>query len=336
MLSRVADSLYWMSRYIERSENLTRLMEVNLQLMLDFESLDDERIKAHWEPIIRSTGDEELFYKLYDQADSETVTDFMTFSEKNPNSVLCCVMAARENARMVRDQISTEMWEVINKLYLFLRSNSSKQVWKHGAHEFYERIKEFSHTFSGLVDATIMHDEGYNFVQLGTFIERADKTTRILDIKYHILLPAASEVGGAVDTAQWVAVLRSASAYDAFHRIYVGDVNPAKIADFLIFSSEFPRSIRYCVNQIDRYLHRISNTSVGGFSNEPEKACGRLVSDLTYSSIDDVFRQGLHEYLDGVQLALNEIGGSTFDTYMFLPPIDLAEEIHQQQLQQQQ
>jgi len=245
MLSRVADSLYWMARYIERAENITRLLEVNLQLLLDFEHLDDAQVKEHWDPIIRASGDEKQFYELYEMADSQTVTDFLTFNIRNPNSVLSCIFAARENARQVRDQISSEIFETINNLYLFLRSANAKTVWQKGAWDFYDRIQEHSHLFQGLVSATISRDEGYEFMQFGTYMERADKTARILDVKYHMLLPQVSDVGGAVDVAQWMALLKSASAFEAYHRIYVTDVDPAKIAEFLIFSSSFPAMARW-------------------------------------------------------------------------------------------
>jgi len=334
MLSRVADSLYWMSRYIERAESIGRLLEVNLQLLLDFAHVDDEKVKEHWEPIIRSTGDEKLFYELYDEANNETVTDFLTFNERNPNSVQSCLFAARENARVVRDQISGEMWEVINELFLFLRSRNARQVWESGAHEFYAKIKNYSHLFQGLTDSTFSRDEGYEFIQFGKYLERADKTTRILDIKYHILLPSANDVGGAVDVAQWQAVLRSTSGLESYHRIYVADVQPWKVAEFLIFSDTFPRSIKFCVRAIDHFIHRISGTPSGTFANEAERLSGKMLSDLTFSRIDDVFQRGLHEYLDDTQQRLNEIGEAVFRTFMYTPAIDMEHEINEQRQSQ--
>lgn len=335
MLSRVADSLYWMARYIERAENLTRLLEVNLQLQLDFDHLDDEQVTEHWDPIIRATGEEELFYELYEKADSQTVTDFLTFNTKNTNSVLGCIFSARENARMVRDQISSEIFESLNNLYLFLKSANSKTVWQQGAWDFYGRIKDQSHLFQGLMLATITRDEGFEFMQFGTYMERADKTTRILDVKYHMLLPRVSDVGGAIDVAQWIALLKSASAFEAYHRIYVADVNPMKIAEFLMFSPSFPRSIRYCVKEMNDALHRISGCPAANYSNEAERLSGMLLSELNYGSVEATFNQGLHEYLDHIQTRLNEIGASTFKAYMFQAPVDLAEEIQQHQQMQQ-
>ncbi|GHC09994.1 alpha-E domain-containing protein [Cerasicoccus arenae] len=334
MLSRVADSLYWLARYIERADNLARLMEVNLQLLLDFQDLDDIKLREHWDPVIRSTGDEEKFYELYEEANSQTVTDFLTFNKSNPNSVIGCISGARENARMVRDQISSELWETLNNCYLFLKSNDAQNVWDSGAYEFYDRIKDYSLRFQGLTAATLPRDECYDFLQFGRYIERADKATRMLDIKYHILLPSPQDVGGAEDAAQWIALLRAASAYDAYHAQYLANIDPVHVAEFLIFSENFPRSIRYCVQELNARLHNVSGCPLSKYSNDAEKLAGKLLSDLTFSNVQDVINYGMHEWLDNCQERLNEIGGATYQAYMFQKPVDLAEEIQQQQQQQ--
>ncbi|MGB1126744.1 MAG: alpha-E domain-containing protein [Opitutales bacterium] len=334
MLSRVADSLYWMSRYIERAENVSRLLDVNLQLLLDFEEMNDLKLKEHWEPVIRATGDEALFYELYEQADSSSVTEFLTFNKKNPSSILSCMLAARENASMIRDQLSTEMWQCINQAYLFLKSNNAKQIWDSGPYEFYKQIQDYSHLFMGLTDATFSHTEGFYFMQVGKFLERADKTSRILDIKYHILLPSLEDVGGAVDAVQWSAILRSCSAFEAYHRIYVASVDPLRVADFLIFNDYFPRSIQFCVRELDTNLHRISGCPKGEYSNPAEHASGRMLSELKYNTITDAFNRGLHEYLEAIQQRFVEIGVEVYKTYMFHPHIDMASEIASQQQQQ--
>jgi len=334
MLSRVADSLYWMSRYIERAENIARLLDVNLQLLLDFEQMDDDKMKEHWEPVIRAAGEEEQFYELYDTADSQSVSEFLTFERNNPSSIISCMLMARENARMIRDQISTEMWTCLNESYLFLKSNNAKQVWTSGPYEFYNQIQDFSHLFLGLSDATFSHKEGFYFMQVGKFLERADKTSRILDIKYHMLLPSVEEVGGAVDAVQWSAILRSCSAFEAYHRLYVTSVNPLKVSDFLIFNDDFPRSIQFCVRELDKNLHRISGCPLGEYANNVERLSGRLLSDMKYSSIQDAFSSGLHEYLGMLQDQFVDIGKAVFDTYMFHPREDMAKEIASQQQQQ--
>ncbi|MEI6534694.1 MAG: alpha-E domain-containing protein [Verrucomicrobiaceae bacterium] len=338
MLSRVANSLYWMSRYIERAENIARLLDVNLQLMLDFENLDDQKLKEHWMPILLSAGDEETFLKHHDKADSQSVTEFMTFQTENPNSVLSCLFAARENARQIRDQISLEMFEVINECYLFLNSKNAREIWASGAHEFYEQIKKYSHLFQGLTDCTFSRDAGYEFIQFGKFVERTDKTTRILDIKYHILLPSVQDVGGAVDTAQWQAVLRSVSALKAYRRFHVSDILPWKVVEFIIFSPTFPRSIRYGLQEVDRYLHLLADTGEGEYRSPEERAFGKLLSDLNFMSIEDVMRGGLHEFLQNVQTTLDRIDDFIYNRLMYHPPTDMAAEIrlHQQEMQQQQ
>jgi uncharacterized alpha-E superfamily protein len=207
-----------MSRYIERAENLARLLDVNLQLLLDFQGFTQEGVEQHWDSILLASGDEEMFAKHYETTDSRSVTEFFAFDLRNPNSILSSVYAARENARMIRDQISLEMWETINELYLYLHDRTSEEIWTTGAAEFFNNIKRSAHLFQGLTAATYSRNEGWEFIQFGRYLERADKTTRILDVKYHILLPSATDVGGAIDTAQWQAVLRSASALEAYRR----------------------------------------------------------------------------------------------------------------------
>jgi len=338
MLSRVANSLYWMSRYIERSENIARLLDVNLQLMLDFSDLDDQQLREHWLPILCSAGDEETFFKFYERADSESVTEFLTFSEENPNSIISCLFTARENARQVRDQISIEMFEALNECYLFLKSRNAREVWQTGAHEFFEQIKKYSHLFQGLTDSTFIRNEGYEFINLGKFLERADKTTRILDIKYHILLPSVADVGGAVDAAQWQAILRSVSALEAYRRFHIEDILPGKVAEFLIFSTTFPRSIRYCLQRLDTELHRLSGKERREYRSAEERAFGKLLSDLNFLTIGEILDSGLHQFLQSVQTTLDHLDDHVYEEYMYHPPVDVEAEIflQQQQMQQQQ
>ncbi len=333
MLSRVAHSLYWMSRYIERAENMARLLEVNLQFILDFRGYDDAHLREHWGSILASSGDQELFDKHYEAANSQSVTEFFAFDLRNPNSILSCVFAARENARMIRDQISVEMWETINELYLFLKSRNTAEVWAAGPYEFFQDVKRNSHLFQGLTDATYSRSEGWEFIQFGKFVERANKTTRILDVKYHILLPNAGDVGGALDTAQWQAVLRSASALEAYRRFYVREILPWKVAEFLIFSDSFPRSLHFCVAQVDEFLKRILGESGARPRSEAARASRRLLADLQSLSIDEVLKDGLHEFLVEIGTSLEKISDEVVSTTMFYVAESTQEE---QQLQQQQ
>ena len=345
MLSRVAASLYWMGRYLERAENIARLLDVNIQLLIDFGSIDDQGVKEHWVPVLRSVGDEEAFFHSYAKADSASVTEFMTFHRQNPNSVFSCVCAARENARQVRDQISFEMWEVLNEVYLFLQASDAQKVWRDGPGAFYDQVKRYSHLFQGLTDSTFSRTEGWDFLQFGKHLERADKTTRILDVKYHILLPRATDVGGAIDTAQWQAVLRSTSALEAYRRFYVTEILPKKVAEFLVLSDSFPRSLRYCLGALSDSLERIGTGEMGemGGPDGPELSAAvvefrQLCDELARLSIDDVIARGLHEFLEMAQVVIGRLASHVYDTYMHHPPIDMASEIrfHQQEQQQQQ
>ena len=335
MLSRVANALYWMSRYIERAENIARIVDVNLQLLLDFRSLDNQRVADYWAPIVTSTGDDASFWQLYRVANDHTVTDFLTFNADNPNSIISSILQARENARVVRDQITVEMWEEINRLYLFLRSPRAREVWQRGSYEFFHEIKLSSLYLQGLMDATVPHTEGWNFMQIGKFLERADKTTRILDVR-HRNLPAKGvpKVITPTDAAEWGAVLRSSSAWDAYRQVHA-EVEPRRVAEFLLLSEDFPRSVRFSLAAFDAALRRISGVPPRRFSNQAEKLSGRLLAEVQFSVIDEIFAEGFHDYLDLLQQKFNAIGEAVFAAYIF-QPFSFANEGFQQQQQQQQ
>ena len=330
MLSRVAHSLYWMSRYIERAENIARLLDVNLQFLSDFHDVTPTKLNT-WESLILSTGEEELFAKLYDTTDSRTVTEFLAFDLRNPGSILACVHVARENARMIRDQISLEMWETINELHLLLKEHNTAAVWASGPQDFFAKINRASHLFQGLTASTYSRSEGWEFIELGKYIARADKTTRILDVKYHILLPSATDVGGALDTAQWQAVLRSASALEAYRRYYVREILAWKAAEFLIFSDSFPRSLHFCMAQVDDFLRRILGETGTRPRSAAARASRRLLADLQSLSITDVLEQGIHEFLTEIQTTLAAISDEVVETTMFYPAESVLEEQQQQQ-----
>ncbi len=315
MLSRVADSCYWLSRYIERAETNARLLMVNMGLMLDLEDADEHSVREHWEPVLATLEDQELFNDLYDQIDGESVMEFVTFEKKNPNSIVSCVSGARENARTVREQISSEMWEHLNKLYLYLRGEDARADYRNTPHDFYRSVIDGSHLFQGITDATMTHGEGWDFIQAGKFLERADSTSRVLDVKYHILLPLGERVGGSVDLTQWMAVLKSCSALEAYLKTRVGNVAAWEVAEFLILHPTFPRSIRFCVDNLDRAIHRISGSNVSKFHNEVERLTGRLRASIDYATIDSIFEVGLHQYLDKTQLRLIEVAEELRQAY---------------------
>ena len=318
MLSRVANTLYWMVRYVERADNLSRLIDVNQQLLLDYERLDSERLRGFWQPIILSTGDEEAFSKLYDDSGSDEVIRFLTDDPRNPNSITSCIALARENARTVRDQLSDELWEELNALYLFSRSEEAARLIKSDPPRFYENVRRSAVTFLGIAASTTSRNEAWEFMDLGRHLERADKTTRFLDVSSY--LPNAADGLELVtqETLHWTAILRSCGAMGAF-RASQREITAESVVDFLIFSKDFPRSIRYCIEKVDISLHRISGTPRGAFSNEAEREAGRLLADLNFGSTADVFQAGLHDYLDELQGRFNHIGGEIFETYVLMP-----------------
>jgi uncharacterized alpha-E superfamily protein len=209
MLSRVADAIYWLNRYVERAENIARFIDVNLNLLLDV----PVGVEHQWEPLVMTTGDRAIFQERYGAATIENVVQFLTFDRDYPNSILSCLYSARENARSVREVISSEMWERVNGFYLMLQE-AAKRPPMEQLPQFFSEVKLASHLFAGVMDGTMSHNEGWHFGQVGRLLERADKTARILDVKYFILLPSIGYVGTALDDLQWIALLKSASAYE--------------------------------------------------------------------------------------------------------------------------
>ncbi len=320
MLSRVADSLYWMSRYVERAENIARILDVNLQLMLDLPKLGAEQEKKIWDPVLRSTGDHEDFDKHYKSTSAENVIDFLTLNSKNSNSIVNCLTTARENARHVREQISLEMWEEINRTYLWMKGQTLKKILKQGPYDFFNEVKNASHLYQGITDGTMTHGEDWDFIQVGKYLERGDMVTRILDANDEIFINAPDSLmnGG---TLQWSAILRSCSSHDAYRKFYVAQVEPDKVVEFLILNEFFPRSIRFCAGALDEALRRISGCQEERFTNQAEKLSGRLVAELNYSALEDIKTVGMHKYMDDLQIKLNAIGEAIFQTYLFSPPL---------------
>ena len=312
MLSRVADSIYWLNRYIERAENVARFVEVNLNLLMD----NPVGVAQQWEPLIAVTGDRDLFKDRYEKATADRVLDFLTFDTSSPNSIRSCVRAARENARSVRETISSEMWEQVNAFYLQVEG-AAKEKDSRDSYAFYSEVKMASHRFAGVMDATLSWNESWHFGQLGRMIERADKTARILDVKYFLLLPTAQEVGTPLDNLQWIALLKSASAYEMYRKTE-HTISPAGVAKFLILDGHFPRSIKFCLKWADDSLSQIS-----GFSGQDpitsKRALGRLRAELEYTTLDEVFQQGLHQFLDNFQLKLNQVGDFVYTDFIALP-----------------
>ena len=329
MLSRVADSIYWMSRYVERAENVARFIEVNLQLMLDAPSGEDQQ----WEPLVNTTGDYEAFKKRHGEATQQNVIHFLTFDAENPNSILSCVRSARENARTVREIISSEMWLQLNKFYLMVTAATENSSAQANPHEFFTEVKNANHLFNGAAAATMTHGEPWHFFQMGRMLERADKTSRILDVKYFILLRSVQDVGTPFDDIQWAAVLRSASAFEMYRKGY-GRISPKGVVEFLLLDREFPRAIHFCLLAARDSLHAISGTPAGTFRHAPEKLLGQLCSDLAFASVDEIINSGLHQYLDDLQTRMNQVAAGIYETFFALKtPKPAKRSMHQTQTQ---
>jgi uncharacterized alpha-E superfamily protein len=313
MLSRVANSIYWMSRYIERAENIARVIDVVLQIMLDSPSGRTEQ----WEPLISTTGDLKPFLDKYKKPSRENVIQFLTFDRENPNSIISCLNAARENARSVREIISEDMWEQLNKYYLMVNEITLKNKSVDFYSEFYESVKIGSLLFQGIQNTTMSHGEPWHFSRLGRLLERADKTSRMLDVKYFILLPKATDVGTAFDDIQWSAVLRSASAIETYRKRH-GRITADQVIGFLVLSHEFPRAINYCILNFDNSLHSISGSPLGTFTNQAEQKSGQLRADISYTREDEIIGQGFHLYLDNLQTRFNIVGEAVQETFFSL------------------
>ncbi len=318
MLSRVADSIYWMSRYIERAENISRYINVNLSLMLD-QQLEDQN---QWDALIQITGDHEMFAKRHGEATMESALDFLTFDREYPNSIFSCVRAARENARTVREAISSEMWEYLNRLYLKVvdKSNAKATFMIEESNQFFTEIRLAGNLFDGITDNTMTHNEGWHFCRLGRLLERADKTSRMLDVKYFMLLPSLADIGTPYDELQWSALLRSASAYEMYRKRH-GRITPEKVIEFLILDHEFPRAMLYCMSRSEESLHDITGMPPGTYSNIAEQRIGSLRSELAFTSAKDIVRRGLHEFIDEFQDSLNHVDEAIYKTFFEVRPL---------------
>ena len=313
MLSRVADSIYWLNRYVERAENIARFLDVNFNLILD----SPTGMTQQWEPLILTTGDRALFQERYGRDTAENVIQFLSFDAGYANSILSCLYSARENARSIREIISSEMWEQVNSAYMMVRDINPLQSLPE-LREFFAEVKLAGHLFAGLMDATMTHNEGWHFGKIGRFLERADKTSRILDVKYYILLPSVQDVGTTMDEIQWMALLKSASAYEMYRKCAQHRITPHRVIEFLTLDRQFPRSIQFCLLEAQASLHEITGTPIGTYRNPVERSLGRLRADLDYLTTEEIVNTGLHEFLDTLQGHINEVGHKIYEEFFAL------------------
>lgn len=311
MLSRVAESIYWMSRYLERAENISRFMDENWLSALERFGKREQ----NWRTTIEAMGDTELLLKKHPNPDPQTVTEFLAFDSDYPNSILRCVEAARENARSVCEIISQDLWYRINSFYHYLlRASKNPSELHRNPHAFFDQVKHYGVTFGGIVSDTMAHGEAWHFFRMGRMLERADKTSRMLDVKYFVLLPRVEDVGSSIDVIQWAALLRSTNALDTYLRQY-GTIDAAKVAEFTLFNREFPRSVRHCLEQAELSVRYVTGTLPGNYANEAEATLGRLISDISFKRIKEVMTSGLHEYVDHLQCRMNEVDLAIYHTF---------------------
>lgn len=307
MISRVAEHCWWMARYLERAENTARTLEVNDTLLLDFAV----PVEQQWRPLLTISG----IHDLPGEADGETVQYYLTWEASNPSSIVSSLAAARENARIIREVISADMWERINFYHLWMQSPDARDLYQRGRTEFYCRIKRINQLVHGIAEGTMAHGEPWEFYLLGKYLERACQTARILDVKYHILLPTPEHVGTPVDNAHWMAILTSCSGYEPFHKRRPGGDLGISVADFLVLDPKFPRSVRYCLSRCQRAAHAISGRPPAHPGNDFEHALDSLVRWLNLVKIDDFVRAGLHEELTRVIDRIHELGAMIHLTY---------------------
>ena len=333
-----------MSRQIERAENLARLVRISEEMLLDDQSLGRESAQEYWNPVLAATAMQTAFQQLHPQPRPGDASHFLTVEERNPDSILSCIRQARENARSVRDKISDEMWSEINALYMLVNSYEGAELLARSPQNFYEKIIASSMLFTGITETTLSRDEGWNFLQLGRLLERADMTSRFLDIRSQQTSPQHES---ALESLQWGAILRACSAHASYRRFYGGEIHLEKVVELLLFSHEFPRSIKHCLRRVDEVLHDISGTPTGRYSNSCEKIIGSLLARLSFSGPPEVMSRGLHSFLDDLQIQLNQAGQAIFETYVLLPgevdrhysrgtPTDTVSNWHREQQQQQQ
>ena len=312
MLGRTADSLYWMARYMERAENVSRILDVALRMTLLPGA--KETSDSAWQSTLEVAGVHEEFQDRHGDATRENIIRYLAFDPENPSSIYASLRSARENARAQRGTITTEMWESLNATWLEIRDRDEPEILARGYRDLFDWVKERVHLFRGVTGGTMLQDDSYEFVRLGWFVERAGNTARLLDAKYHILLPSAEEVGGAVDYYQWGALLRSVSAFRAYRKIYSNVITPRRVAELMIMRADMPRSLHACLNEITSSLDALCDRR----AFECRRQAGELHARIAYGSMDEIFGLGLHEFLTEFVEDSTDLGGQIQRDFMML------------------
>lgn len=313
-----------MSRYIERVDNLARFVGVNLELSLG----GSGGLAAQWAPLVYASGDEELFNEHYDEATQANVVQFLLFDRRNPNSLFSSMAMARENARVVRDTVSVAGWHKMNRLYIDVKAASLSPDVLKNPQAFLDNTLEASQTLLGIEHSTISHGEAWNFSRLGRLLERADKTSRILDVKYFILLPNVEAVGRSLDVVQWSALLQSSSALAMYRRKH-GRLVPARIVEFLILDRYFPRSLYYCVSEALTSLRAVTSEESPESQQQVVRALSLLVDSLNSVSASAIIEGGLHEFIDRIQLRISQVSEGITNAWFRRGAVEQAQQQQQ-------
>jgi uncharacterized alpha-E superfamily protein len=314
MLGRTAASLYWMSRYIERAENIARLTEVGYRISLTPDI--GLGFREDWKSTLIAAGSYDAYLNRYGEIKPERVKHFLLFDRDNPSSVRSCLETARNNARAVRTALTREMWEALNSTYIDFTAVKPSDLGSGKLPEFLDWVRQRSALFRGSMLGTLLRDEGFHFSQLGAFIERADNTARILDVKYYVLLPTNETVGGDIDAFQWETILRSVSAHRSYRHVYQDRYRPWNVAEFLILRPEMPRSFCFCYGWIERSLEGLSD--IVGHQTASHTEALSILTDLKSGSMDAIFQSGLHEFLTEFLKRNNAVSSHIADDFHFL------------------
>ena len=317
MLARTASNLYWMSRYVERAENTARILDVTYRMSLL--PVEPELLNQEWFAPLNITGSLFPFTGRHTTVRAEDVMHYLSLDRDNPTSIWSCIRRARESARAVRGTITSEMWEVLNTSWLDLLSLDESRTLR-APSPWFDWVKERSHLFRGVTFGTMLRDDAYDFTRLGTHIERADSTARILDVKYHVLLPSVEDVGGAVDYYQWSAVLRSLSAFESYRKVYKDALTPMRVAELMTLRDDVPRSLAFCMAEVFRTVSKVHNDA----SAETLRRAGEMRSALEFGRIEDVMDQGLHEFLTQFLAKNSELGEHIEASFFGTPPATAA------------
>jgi uncharacterized alpha-E superfamily protein len=312
MLSRVAETLYWMSRYLERAEHTARLLDVDLQLRLD---QSPQVGSGRWLRLLEAS---QVPPPEGGKIDSTTLTHILTLDRENSSSILSCVAAARENLRQVREQCSTEMWEQLNRLYLQVNSTTSSEAWLLHSYVFFRAVQEGAHLFQGVTDSTMSHGEGWQYIQLGRFVERTDALARLIGTHLSHLPYPTDQAVESEEYIEWVGLLKSCAAFEAYCKAYTAELRPMRVAEFLLLNSEFPHSVRFSVERIHEALNAIGELT-DRKAEQPDRLAGRMRATLSFTQIEEILSSGSIAYVESIRWQCGQVHDAIHQIYFDYP-----------------